>query len=92
MFCSYVQQCTVFNLSWKVSKLSRAKRKIENAQKSSIPWCAGQVLSLDKRDVIFGLPVHQALGQPEVNNVDQIGRFAHSHQEVVRFDVPVSSC
>lgn len=54
-----------------------------------VPGSTGQVLVLLVGDVVEGLAVPVLLGKPEIDHVDNIGLLIQSHQEILRFDVPV---
>ena len=51
---------------------------------------AREVLVLPVRNVDVRPLVDVALGQAEVDDVDQVALLAQAHEEVVRLDVPVN--
>ena len=55
-----------------------------------ISGSSGQVLVLSIWDVNVVAIVAVLLGQPEVDNVDQIALLAQTHKEVIRFDIAVN--
>lgn len=56
----------------------------------SVSSSAGEVLVLSIRYVLQSPAVSVFLSQTEVYYIDQITFFTQSHEEIIRFDVPVN--
>ncbi len=50
---------------------------------------AGEILVFPVRDVLVGARVSVLLGEPEVDDVDEVALLPEPHEEVVRLHVPV---
>ncbi len=55
----------------------------------SVSCSAGEVFVFPVGNVLVGPVVAVLLGQPKVNDVDQVPLLPEAHEEVVRLDVPV---